>query len=378
MLEAFLKRNRDAILARAKAQEASGDSPRPTSTEVANGTSVFLDQLEEALRVAEAKQVADHKQLNETASRHGRDLQGMGLTIRQVVHDYGDLCQVITALALREDQEVPGGEFQTLSLCLDDAIAEAVAEYSRQRELQIVSEEAERLGVLSHELRGLLNTAMIAYDILKSGRVPLGGSTGLVLGRSLLGLRNLIDLSLADVRLDADTSRVELIQVAGFVQEVESEAVLHAQARGLRFTVPPVDPVAIVEGDRNILAAAVSNLLQNAFKFSHEGGGVSLTTRVTIDRVRFEIEDECGGLPPGRAEELFRPFEQRGSDHSGVGLGLSICRKAARAAAGEICIQNLPGKGCIFTLDLPRSPPKPPAEVMEKAHELASAADHPW
>ncbi|MEO7109187.1 MAG: ATP-binding protein [Polyangiaceae bacterium] len=108
-----------------------------------------------------------------------------------------------------------------------------------------------------------------------------------------------------------------------------------------------------IEGDRQILEAAVSNLLQNAFKFTRKNGSVALRALATTDRVLFEIEDECGGLP-GDPEALFRPFEQQGADRSGVGLGLSICRKAAKANAGEIRARDLPGKGCVFTLDLPR------------------------
>ncbi len=72
----------------------------------------------------------------------------------------------------------------------------------------------------------------------------------------------------------------------------------------------------------------------------------------------FEIEDECGGLPPGKVAELFIPFEQRGDDRTGVGLGLAIALKAAKANGGEIHVHDLPGKGCIciFILDLPRQP----------------------
>jgi signal transduction histidine kinase len=130
--------------------------------------------------------------------------------------------------------------------------------------------------------------------------------------------------------------------------------------------LPRRRPVTI-EGDRQVLVAAVSNLLQNAFKFTRRNGNVSLTTRATADRVLFEVEDECGGLPPGKTEDLFRPFEQKGPDRSGVGLGLSICLKAAQANAGEIHVRDLPGKGCVFTLDLPRMPP-PPLSVVDVGH----------
>src|ERR1700722_1134848 len=73
-------------------------------------------------------------------------------------------------------------DFRTLNLCLDDAIAEAVTEYSRQRERSILDQGTERLGVLAHEMRNLLNTSILSFDCIKSGRVAVGGSTGIVHG----------------------------------------------------------------------------------------------------------------------------------------------------------------------------------------------------
>jgi signal transduction histidine kinase len=276
-----------------------------------------------------------------------------------VVHDYGDVCQSITELAVTREAPITGSEFQTLNLCLDDAIAGAVTEYSRQRELAITERGTERLGTLAHEARNLLNTALLSYQALKSGRVAPGGSTSLVHERSLMGLRNLIDRSLAEVRLDAGIELRERINVAEFLEEVEISAFILAQARSIAFEMGFAERSVTIEGDRQILAGALSNLLQNAFKFTRPGGHVRLTTRVTTDRVLFEIEDECGGLPPGKVEELFEPFEQRGTDRSGLGLGLAISVKAAKANGGEIHARDLPGKGCIFTLDLPRAAPPP-------------------
>ncbi len=69
-----------------------------------------------------------------------------------------------------------------------------------------------------------------------------------------------------------------------------------------------------------------------------------------------EVQDECGGLPPGKSDELFRPFEQRGADHTGLGLGLTISLKGVRANGGEIQVRDVPGSGCVFTVDLPRAP----------------------
>jgi signal transduction histidine kinase len=113
----------------------------------------------------------------------------------------------------------------------------------------------------------------------------------------------------------------------------------------------------VVKADRQILAAAIANLLQNAFKFSRPGTTVSLRARCVDSRVLIEIEDECGGLPPGQTEALLQPFVQQGTDRTGLGLGLSICSKAMKAISGDLRIRDLPGKGCIFTIDLPRLPP---------------------
>ena len=363
VLDDFLLSHRDTIIARAKARVASRMAPRPTVEELENGIPMFLDQLGAALRLAKSSNTIDHDAIGVSAGLHGHDLLRLGLSIGQVVHDYGDVCQVVTELAVEEKAPISGEEFRTLNLCLDDAIAGAVTEFARQREQTIADEGTERLGVLAHELRNVINAAMLSFDAIKNGRVAVGGSTSLLHGRSLMRLRDLVDGSLAAVRLDAGIGHLERISVADFVGEVEIGASLQARARGVHFGVTSVDPTVTIEGDRQTLAATIANLLQNAFKFTREHGSVSLTARATADRVLFEVEDECGGLPPGKIEELFRPFEQRGSDRSGVGLGLSICLKAAKANGGEIRVRDLPGKGCVFTLDLPRKPPPPSSAI---------------
>jgi signal transduction histidine kinase len=375
MLDTFLVSNRDAIIARARARVGSRTCPKPSDAELAKGIPAFLDQLGEALRLARSSDVIDHEQIAASATRHGEYLRRAGLTIAQVVHDYGDICQVVAELAVQQKVPISGEEFRTLNLCLDDAIAGAVTEYARQAGLAIEARGTERLGVFAHELRNLLNTATLSFDIIASGRVASRGSTALLLGRSLQGLRDLVDRSLTDVRLDAGIQRLERISVAEFIEEIEIGASVQAHAQGLGFAVASVERSVTIEGDRQSLASAVSNLLQNAFKFTRDDGKVFLTTRATADRVFFEVQDECGGLPPGKTEELFRPFEQRGFNRSGVGLGLSICLKAAKANAGEIRVRDIPGKGCVFTLDLPRSQPQPRSVVVAERGGTGAGGD---
>ena len=95
------------------------------------------------------------------------------------------------------------------------------------------------------------------------------------------------------------------------------------------------------------------NLLHNAFKNTPPGGRVALRARAEHGRLLIETEDECGGIPPSKGD-LFQKFgDRRGSDRSGLGLGLSIARKAVRAHGGEINIRNTPGTGCVFIVDIP-------------------------
>ena len=346
MLHDFVTANRAEIIARCRARVASRPAPRPTAVELEHGVPLFLDQLADTLRLA----LQPNPAMSESAAKHGNELLLGGFTIAQVVRDYGDICQTITELAVEKAAPITTEEFRALNLCLDDAIADAVTEYGRLR----AHEGTERLGQLAHELRNLLTTAFLAFEMLKTGSVGAGGSTGAVLGRSLRGLRDLIDRELAVVRLGAGVHQREVVVVRDFIEDVEVAATMDADARGLHFSVTSVAKDVMVHADRQILTSVMSNILQNAFKFSRADGHVSLRAHATGDRVLIDVEDECGGLPPGRADELFRPFEQRGRDRTGLGLGLAISHQGARLSDGEIHVVNRAGSGCVFSLDLPR------------------------
>lgn len=358
MLYRFLDAHREQIIARTRAKVAARSAPRPTHEELTNGIPLFLDQLGRTLRAARGSAEGDAGEaIGTSAAEHGSALLRMGFTVGQVVHDYGDVCQAMTELALETKAPITVDEFHTLNRCIDDAIADAVTEYARQRERSIAAAGAERVAALAHELRNQLSAAMLAFDMLKEGMVGIGGSTGAVLGRSLDGMRDLINRAFAEVRLEAQQEAHTRFSVAGLVEELEIDAAMQARARGLELRVTSVGAEVSIEGDRQILAAAVSNLLQNAFKFTRADGHVALTVTATADRILLEIEDECGGLPPGRADELFLPYRQRSSDRSGLGLGLSISRKGVEANGGVIRVRDLPGRGCVFTIDLPRVAP---------------------
>jgi signal transduction histidine kinase len=357
VLRDFIAQHREYILARARECVARRSTPIPTEVELKHGLPMFLDQLGEALRKLELREAANHTELQGSASKHGYDLFRKGMTIAQVVHDYGDLCQVITSLAVERSAAIDPSEFQILNLCLDDAIAGAVTTYAELRDQATTKEGAERLGVLAHEMRNVLHAAMISFASIRRGTVGPGGSTGTIHEGKLQQLSALIDRAFSDVRLDAGLTRMERVALWEIIQDIEISASALARTAGLKFVATSVDPTITVDVDRQILSSAISNLVQNAFKFTRRATTVQLRVRTIANRVLIEIEDECGGLPAGKTEDLLRPFAQEGRDRTGLGLGLSIVLKAAKALSGELRISDIPRKGCVFTIDLPMQPP---------------------
>jgi len=231
MLYEFITLNREEIIARCRAKVATRSMPPPSEAEINHGVPLFLDQLVDKLRSG-----GGTGDIDRSAGQHGHDLLLQGFTVSQVVHDYGDVCQTVTDLALETNAPISTADFRTLNRCLDDAIAGAVTVYGRESEQSRLDGETERgnqrLGFFSHELRNLVNTASVAFEVLKTGNVGIGGSTAGVLERSLTSLRNLIDRSLAEVRLTAGIQNRERIRVADLIGALTGGATLDAAAHG--------------------------------------------------------------------------------------------------------------------------------------------------
>ncbi len=361
MLHDFVSENRQEIIHRCRAKVQARSIPPPTPAELEYGVPTFLDQLVDAL----GAHPASPSGIDSSAALHGRDLQLQGFTVSQVVHDYGDVCQSITDLAVDIGASISADDFRVLNRCLDDAIASAVTAYSREcgdsRRRDDEKREDERFGFIAHEMRNLVHTATLAFNALQTGNVGVAGSTGLVLKRSLSGLRALVDRSIDEVRLRQRVQDRRPLVLADLIEELTPAASLEAAARGLHLTVRAGGGTgAVVRADRPIVTAIVVNLLQNAFKFTRPGTGVTLIVTANEDRVCVAVADECGGLPDD-VEVLFRPFAQGNADRTGLGLGLAFSRWGAEVHDGRIHARNVPGHGCVFTLDLPRVPVLMPA-----------------
>ncbi|CAN5731722.1 hypothetical protein BH11PSE7_BH11PSE7_07000 [soil metagenome] len=346
-------------------------SPAAGSEPLQFGIPVFIDQLADALRAQTGQagiatkapfksgEPAQPTDIGSTAGRHGQELLLQGYNVEQVVRDYGDLCQAITELAFEAGQPISVKEFRTLNACLDNAIADAVTQYASQREWQIRDDSErqvnERLGTLAHELRNHLGTAILALAAMRAGSVGHSGATGAVLDRSLAGLRSLIDRSLEDARLAAGLDpRHQRFSLNDFISELLVTSSLAARAKGCSLSSYAVDTRLAVQGDRELLMSAVSNLLQNAFKFTAHGTEVSLNAQACGERIHINVQDHCGGLAHGAAGVMFIPFTQVNKDVSGAGLGLFISRRIVQANDGQLTMRDVPGSGCVFTIDLPR------------------------
>lgn len=208
MLYEFLNTHRAELIGRCRAKVASRPSPKATPAELEHGIPLFLNQLIKTLRAENDSTRTKAKtetetEIGVTATRHGMELLQQGFTIDQVVHDYGDLCQAVTELAVETGSPITVDEFRTLNRCLDDGIASAVTEFSSGHDFATagvnLQESDERARILLHEMMTHVHTAELAITAIKAGNVGLKGATGAILGLSMVSMRRLIERSLSGV-----------------------------------------------------------------------------------------------------------------------------------------------------------------------------------
>jgi signal transduction histidine kinase len=362
LLHEFLLAEREKILALCLNKIMHLADSRSSSQEMERGLPLFYDELIEVLRAdadkfGEARTDEIENVHRNSAERRGKESLRLGYSISQVVHGYGTLCQVITQyIEENSNQTTSPREFNRLNFCLDIAIAEAVTEFNRGQRENAERSEVERLGFLAHELRNALTSASLAYQLVKTGKVGADGSTSQIIERAHRRMRDIIDRSLVEVRLRSDsTVQYQRCRVINLVSEVEATASLEASAKSIEVRVEAIPELEILI-DRHLIISALSNLVQNAIKFTKPGGIVWIRSKTVDERVLLEIENTGEGLPPGVEEEMFKPFSQVGTDKSGLGLGLTISRRAVELNNGTLSVRNLPDQGCVFSIDLPAFP----------------------
>jgi hypothetical protein len=207
MMSRFLLDHREELIERCRAKVARRPMRQPTALQLTNGVPLFIDQLQRTLEAEERQQTVESlrisgaaggdaqavSEMGLSASAHGKQLLNLGFTVDQVVHDYGDLCQAITDLAIESDAPFAISEFRTLNRCLDNGIASAVSAFTSQRDVSLAAKEqakaSEQQEILLHALRNALAKATYAVAAMEIGNLPVSGSTGSILKKSLEAIR---------------------------------------------------------------------------------------------------------------------------------------------------------------------------------------------
>jgi signal transduction histidine kinase len=319
----------------------------------------FLIEVIAALR-AEAGEPApvDPDEHAETARGHGEQRLRLGFSLDAVVREYGALRNAIVSTARELGANPTFEEMQCVFNSTISGIARAVSEYTRQRDAEQQRLHNEHIAFIAHELRNPLASATTAHDILKmQGNIPPDARAGIALARGLLSMQELIDHALSVARVASGIElRREPVRLSDLLAEAELVAGGEADGRGIELHVH-LDEDHTLEIDRRLMRSALNNIVRNAVKYTARGSQVDIRSRVDAGHVMIEIEDACGGLPPGKVEAAFAPFVRLTTREPGFGLGLAIAKQALDAHGGTIRVQNLPGKGCVFVLEFPVEAP---------------------
>jgi signal transduction histidine kinase len=351
MLHEFLTHERDQILEIAKKKAQSMRWTRREAMEAETGWELFYNNLKGLLHPGSAHIPPKRR---EPAENQGVQYLRLGYAITEAVQGYNIIYQAIMESAINAGYEISEEESKQLNKSLDSAIAQVVVEFEQIQTRSQGRKEGERLGFLAHELRNSLQSASIALEMVEEGLVSLDSQTGALIKSSMMRMGDLIDKALTNVRLQIE-AEVNLQRLRAFevISEVEVTAAYEARIRNVNLCIETSNNIEVVV-DRQLFISALSNIVQNAMKFTHEQGTVYIRTRETDERVLIEVEDSCGGLPKGKIAELFEPGVQSSEDRSGVGLGLAIAKQALERNNGRLLVDDIPGKGCIFTIDLPK------------------------
>ena len=290
-----------------------------------------------------------------SSDSHGMDRLRVGFDLVEVIREY----EILTECIL-DEVEVLGGSisiaaFRQVTRLLNGGRAMAVAAYVREREAERVREQSQHIAFIAHELRNPLVSTFMGLNLLRKGARREDEWALNLLERNLAALRELIDEVLIADRLQGHVElRREALDVRALLEEIVTDAKASAEQRHIALVVHAPSPLPLW-GDKRLLRSAINNVLGNAIKFSHEGEPVVIRAMQYEKWIAIEVEDRCGGLPEGKTDELFKPFVQRGADRTGFGLGLAIVKQALETHGGRVSVHNLPGKGCVFSLQLPVS-----------------------
>jgi hypothetical protein len=205
MLHQFLASNRALLISRCRDKVAKRFSPAAAAASVDHGVPLFLQQLVDTLKAEQKTRIREaldseptpaDTDIGRAAAIHGAEMLRRGFSVDQVVHDYGDVCQTVTGLAVEDSVAISTDEFRTLNRCLDNAIADAVAAFgtAHQTSVQRQAENfQQRLAAETAEYRRLTLIAIQSFNAIKTGHIGVSGATGGLLSHALEELLSVTD-----------------------------------------------------------------------------------------------------------------------------------------------------------------------------------------
>lgn len=255
---------------------------------------------------------------------------------------------------------------------MDNGMAVLIRDVTDRREAEAKLHDADRrkdefLAMLAHELRNPLAPIGAAAQLLQLAKLDEGRvkQTSEVIARQVSHMTGLID-DLLDVSR-VTRGLIDLDKVALDMQQVVHEAVEQVspliRARSHELTIRQTPHSAIVCADKKRLVQVIANILNNAAKYTTEGGHLTLCTALQDSQVLIEVIDDGIGMTPETAKHAFDLFAQaeRTSDRSsgGLGLGLALVKSMVELHGGTVsCKSSGLGKGSTFSICLPLLHPK--------------------
>jgi signal transduction histidine kinase len=233
--------------------------------------------------------------------------------------------------------------------------------------------KSEMVRMTSHDLKNPLQAALANLDLLKDDLSALSVDTSeLMLSannveKQLIKMQRIISgiLDLERARVGIQSS--ELFDPQPLLQKIYEDMSDAARDRHIVFRLEVEEPLGLLSGDSVQIERAVSNLVENALKFTPEGGHVTVHARQTDGVIEFMVKDSGVGIPPEQHDKIFERFyrsQQSGIEHiSGTGLGLSLVKAVVENHRGRVWVESELGAGAAFYIQLP---------VCDKASIVAS------
>lgn len=316
--------------------------------------SELLDHLPDVIDdlVTAAREPSGQRPDLESARSHGRQRMEIGVNLGKLTVEMALLAEALLRIAEEDGHDFSSEQTRRLFRIISRGTEASVDSYAQMRDHQLAGQAARHFSFIAHEIRNPLQNAVLATTLLERATDADRPRYIERLQRSLAQLLDLVDNSLTEARLlESPEPNIERLDAAQLVADSIEDVAAFAGTRDVELAAEAES--FELDGDPKLLRSALTNLIRNAVKFSHEHGRTTVRARAAGDEALFEVEDECGGIPEALVDRLFEPFVQAQDDRRGFGLGLAIVQQAVEAHRGRVRVDNLPGHGCRFVITLP-------------------------